>query len=198
MKILKEVRELNQKNLAVEMLKKLLEGSIKTMERTNLVKSEKFSEKLKKALNRYHNQAITNAEVIEELIKMAHEMKRFKDEERDLGLNEDEIAFYDALTADEVVKEFMTDEVLKKIAQELTVAIRNNETIDWSIRRSAQAGMRRIIKRLLAKYDYPPGNRKSALDIVMRQAEKMSGNVYEENFQLSKVAEDNQDYLLGE
>ena len=193
---LKEVRELNQKNLAVEMLKKLLEGSIKTMERTNLVKSEKFSEKLKIALNRYHNQAITNAEVIEELIKMAHEMKRFKDEERDLGLNEDEIAFYDALTADEVVKEFMTDEVLKKIAQELTVAIRNNVTIDWSIRRSAQAGMRRIIKRLLAKYDYPPGNRKSALDIVMRQAEKMSGNVYEENFQLSKVAEDNQDYLL--
>lgn len=117
------------------------------MERTNLVKSEKFSEKLKKALNRYHNQAITNAEVIEELIKMAHEMKKSKDEEKDLGLNEDEIAFYDALTADEVVKEFMTDEVLKKIAQELTVAIRNNVTIDWSIRRSAQAGMRRIIKK---------------------------------------------------
>ena len=195
---LEEVRGLKQKNLAAEMLKKLLEGSIKTMEKTNLVKAEKFSEKLKKALNKYHNQAITNAEVVEELIKMAHEMRQAKDEEKDLGLTADEIAFYDALTADDAVKEVMSDEVLKKIAQELAQAIRNNVTIDWSVRRSAQAGMRRIVKRLLAKYDYPPDNRKEAVDIVIRQAEKMSGNVYEENYSFSKVAEDNQDYLLGE
>ena len=193
---LEEVREIKQKNLAVEMLKKILEGSLKTMERTNIVKSEKFSEKLKKALNKYHNQAITNAEVIEELIKMANEMRSSKEEEKDLGLSEDEIAFYDALTADEAVKEFMTDETLKKIAQELTLAIRNNVTIDWSVRRSAQAGMRRIIKRLLKKYDYPPDKAKKAMNIVMRQAEKMSGNVYEDTFNFSKVAEDGQDYLM--
>jgi type I restriction enzyme R subunit len=194
---LEEVRGIKHKNLAVEMLKKLLEGNIKSMEKRNLVKSEKFSEKLKKALNKYRNQAITNAEVIEELIRMAHEMKKAREEEADLGLNEDEIAFYDALTADAVVKDFMEDEVLKKIAQELTLAIRNNITIDWSIRKSAQAGMRRIIKRLLKKYDYPPEHAKKALKIVMRQAEKMCGNVSVEDIQGDRVAEEKQDYILG-
>ena len=193
---LDEVREMKHKNLAVEMLKKLLEGNIKSMEKRNLVKSERFSEKLKKALNKYRNQAITNAEVIEELIRMAHEMKRAREEEKDLGLNEDEIAFYDALTADEVVKEFMEDETLKKIAQELTFAIKNNITIDWSVRKSAQAGMRRIIKRLLKKYDYPPEQAKNALKVVMRQAEKMCGNVNVEDIQYDKVAEEKQDYIL--
>lgn len=193
---LDEVREMKHKNLAVEMLKKLLEGNIKSMEKRNLVKSERFSEKLKKALNKYRNQAITNAEVIEELIRMAHEMKRAREEEKDLGLNEDEIAFYDALTADEVVKDFMEDETLKKIAQELTFAIKNNITIDWSVRKSAQAGMRRIIKRLLKKYDYPPEQAKNALKVVMRQAEKMCGNVNVEDIQYDKVAEEKQDYIL--
>ena len=193
---LEEVREIKHKNLAVEMLKKLLEGNIKTMERRNLVKSEKFSEKLRKALNKYRNQAITNAEVIEELIRMAHEMKESNEEERKLGLNEDEIAFYYALTADDAVKQFMDDEILKKIAQELTKAIRNNITIDWSIRRSAQAGMRRIIKRLLKKYNYPPEEAKNALKVVMRQAEKMCGNVYMEEIEYDKVAEEDQDYLM--
>lgn len=174
---LEEVRELKHKNLAVEMLKKLLEGNIKAMEKRNLVKSEKFSEKLKKALNKYRNQAITNAEVIEELIRMAKEMKEMREKENDLGLNEDEIAFYDALTSDDAVKDFMDDETLKKIAHELTIAIKNNITIDWSVRKSAQAGMRRIIKRLLKKYDYPPKQVKHALEVVMRQAELMCGNV---------------------
>lgn len=187
---LQEVRELKHKNLAVEMLKKLLEGNIKTMEKRNLVKSEKFSEMLKKALNKYRNQAITNAEVIEELINMANEMKRAKEEEADLGLSEDEIAFYDALTAEEAVKEFIEDDILKKIAQELTSAIRTNITIDWSIRKSAQAGMRKIIKRLLKKYDYPPGQVKQALEVVMRQAEKMCGNVYGEELWSDRVAEE--------
>ncbi|PLX01131.1 MAG: DEAD/DEAH box helicase [Marinilabiliales bacterium] len=193
---LNEVRVMKHRNLAVEMLKKLLEGNIKTMEKRNLVKSEKFSEKLKKALNKYRNQAITNAEVIEELIRMAHDMKKAKEEEKDLGLNEDEIAFYDALTADEVVKEFMNDETLKKIAQELTLAIKNNITIDWSVRKSAQAGMRRIIKRLLKKYDYPPEQAKNALKVVMRQAEKMCGNVNVEDIQFDKETEEKQDYIL--
>lgn len=191
---LEEVRQIKHKNLAVEMLKKLLEGNIKTMERTNLVKSERFSEMLKRALNKYRNQAITNAEVIEELIRMANEIKRAKEEEKDLGLNEDEIAFYDALTADEVVREFTSDEVLKKIAQELTRSIKNNITIDWSVRKSAQAGMRRIIKRLLKKYDYPPKQAEEALDIVMRQAEKMCGYVEIDDMEYEMVAEDGLEY----
>lgn len=193
---LNEVREMKQKNLAVEMLKKLLEGNIKAMERRNLVKSEKFSEKLMKALNKYRNQAITNAEVIEELIKMAHEIKKMKDDEAELGLSDDEIAFYDALTADEIVKEFMEDETLKLIAHELTVAIRKNITIDWSIRKSAQATMRKIIKRLLKKYDYPPDHAIKAMQVVMRQAEKMCGYVYEEEVWYGRVAEDASEFNI--
>lgn len=173
---LEEVRQLKHKNLAVEMLKKLLEGNLKSMEKRNLVKSEKFSEKLKKALNKYRNQAISNAEVIEELIRMAKEIKEMQDKEKDLGMNDDEVAFYDALTADEAIKEFMDDDTLKKIAHELTSAIKNNITIDWSVRISAQAGMRRIVKRLLKKYDYPPNQARQALSVVMRQAELMCGN----------------------
>ncbi|MFZ7121942.1 MAG: type I restriction enzyme endonuclease domain-containing protein [Eubacteriaceae bacterium] len=144
---------------------------VKSIERTYIVKSEMFSEKLKKALYKYRNQAITNAEVIEELICMAHELKKMKEEHASLGLSEDEIAFYDALTADDIMKEFLEDETLKKIARELTVAIRNNITIDWSVRKSAQACMRRIIERLLKKYDYPPEQAKKAMETVMRQAE---------------------------
>jgi len=193
---LNEVREMKQKNLAVEMLKKLLDGNIKAMEKRNLVKSEKFSEKLKKALNKYRNQAITNAEVIEELIKMAHEIKKMKEDEASLGLSEDEIAFYDALTADEIVKEFMEDETLKLIAHELTVAIRKNITIDWSIRKSAQATMRKIIKRLLKKYDYPPDHAIKAMQVVMRQAEKMCGYVYEEEVWYGHVAEDDGEFNI--
>ncbi|KGN00299.1 DEAD/DEAH box helicase [Clostridium novyi A str. 4570] len=193
---LEEVKNIKHKNLAVEMLKKLLQGNLKSMEKRNLVKSERFSEKLKKALNKYRNQAITNAEVIEELIEMAKEMKYVKDKEKELGLNEDEIAFYDALTADDIVKEFMDDETLKKIAQELTMSIRNNITIDWSVRKSAQAGMRRIIKRLLKKYDYPPEQATLALQVVMRQAERMCGNFDMDEIICDRVAEDEGEYLV--
>ena len=193
---LEEVKGMKEKNLAAEMLKKLLEGNLKAMERTNLVKSEKFSEKLKKTLNKYRNQAITNAEVIEELIKMAHDLKNMKTREEELGLNSDEIAFYDALTDDDAVKEFMTDETLKMIAHELTYAIRRNISIDWSIRKSAQAGMRRIIKRLLKKYDYPPDKSKKALETVLRQAELMCGNVDFSDEEYQMVAENTNNYNI--
>ena len=188
---LEEVREMKEKNLAVEMLKKLLEGNIKAVERTNLVKSEMFSEKLKKSLNKYRNQAITNAEVIEELIRLAHELKHMKDQQKNSGLSDDEIAFYDALTADDIVKEFMEDETLKKIAKELTRAIQRNISIDWSVRKSAQAGMRKIIKRLLKYYDYPPEHAKKALETVMRQAEKMCIN--QMDFVLMEIAAEKED-----
>lgn len=193
---LEEVKGMKEKNLAAEMLKKLLEGNLKTMERTNLVKSEKFSEKLKKTLNKYRNQAITNAEVIEELIRMAQELKNMKTREEELGLSEDEIAFYDALTSDEAVKEFINDETLKKIAHELTGAIRRNISIDWSVRKSAQAGMRKIIKRLLKKYDYPPDKAKKALETVMRQAELMCGNVDVADLTVAMAAEDSREYRV--
>lgn len=191
---LQEVKELQHKNLAVEMLKKLLEGNIKSMEKRNLVKSEKYSDKLKKALNKYRNQAITNAEVMEELIRMAKDMKKAREEEEDLGLNEDEIAFYDALTSDQIVKDLMDDETLKKIANELTLAIKRNISIDWHVRTSAQAGMRRIIKRLLKKYDYPPKQVKNALEVVMRQAELMCGSVKVEDMQANLAAESSEGY----
>ena len=191
---LEEVRAMKQKNLAAEMLRKLLEGNLKAMEKTNLVKSEKFSEKLKKTLNKYRNQAITNAEVIEELIKMAHEMKNMKTREQELGLNSDEVAFYDALTDDDAVKEFITDETLKLIAHELTIAIRRNVSIDWSIRKSAQAGMRKIIKRLLKKYDYPPDKSKKALETVLKQAELMCGNIDYNDKEWETAAEDKAKY----
>ncbi|MGN4750251.1 type I restriction endonuclease subunit R [Bacillus cereus group sp. MYBK220-1] len=191
---LEEVRQLKHKNLAVEMLKKLLEGNLKVMEKRNLVKAEKFSEKLKKALNKYRNQAITNAEVIEELIRMAQEIKEMREKENNLGLNDDEVAFYDALTADDIVKEFIDDAILKRIAQELTNAIKSNITIDWSVRKSAQAGMRRIIKRLLKKYDYPPNQAENALKVVMRQAELMCGNIAPIDASLQHVAETKKEY----
>ncbi|MDU4910064.1 type I restriction endonuclease subunit R [Clostridium baratii] len=193
---LEEVRGMKEKNLAAEMLRKLLEGNLKMMEKTNLVKSEKFSEKLKKTLNKYRNQAITNAEVIEELINMAHEYRNIKTREEELGLSTDEIAFYDALTEDDAVKEFMTDDTLKKIAHELTYAIRRNISIDWSIKKSAQAGMRKIVKRLLKKYDYPPDKAKKALETVIRQAELMCGNIDIDELELDMVAESNGEYIV--
>jgi len=177
---LEEVRSIKYKNLAVEMLKKLLEGKIKAIEKRNLVKSEKFSEKLEKALKKYKNQAITNVEVIEELINLAKEIQKAREEDISLGLSEDEIAFYDALTADDAVKLFMSDDVLKQIAHELTEAIRSNITVDWSKRTMARAKMRIIIKRLLKKYNYPPKQAEKAMDIVMKQVEKMCENEVEE------------------
>ena len=174
---LEEIKNIKHKNLAVEMLKKLLEGNIRLMEKRNVVKSEKFSDKLHKSLNKYRNQAITNTEVIEELIKMANELREARAFEQDLGLSEDEIAFYDALTDDDIVKEVMSDEILKNIAQELSDTIRRQVNVDYNVRANLQAGMRNTIKRLLKKYDYPPKQAKHAIEIVMRQTELMSENI---------------------
>lgn len=201
---LAEVKGITHKNLAVEMLKKLLEGNLKLMEKKNLVKAEKFSEKLQKSLNKYRNQAITNVEVMEELIRMANELRDMANEENNLGLSEDEIAFYYALTDDAMVKELMNDETLIKIAQELAQAIRVNVTIDFNVRKSSQAGMRRIIKRLLKKYDYPPESARKALETVMKQTELMCENEANriaerkesKNTYTSMVAESSEEYLV--
>ncbi|AUD13078.1 MULTISPECIES: type I restriction endonuclease subunit R [unclassified Planococcus (in: firmicutes)] len=174
---LEEIRHLQHKNVAVEMLKKLLDGKLKVMERSNLVKSERYSEKLQRALQKYRNQGITNVEVIEELIRLAYDIKKEDDAENELGLNKDEVAFYTALTDNEKVNEMMGDETLIKIAQELTSKIRANVSVDWTVRKDAQAAMRRLVKRLLKEHGYPPFQQKVAVETVLRQAELMSTNV---------------------
>lgn len=174
---LQKIAEMKQKNLAIEMLRRLLMDEIKVYERTNLTKSELFSERMKKLMNKYRNGLITNAEVVEELVKMAKEMRDAAKAGNDLGLTPDEVAFYDAITRPENIKDFYSNKELIKITHELTDMIRKSSTIDWQLKEQAQARMRSMIKRLLRKYDYPPKDRKIAMDIIFRQAVRMSEDV---------------------
>lgn len=168
-KFLDEIAKMKEKNLAVEILKKLLAEQISCYRRTNFVKSEKFSELIQAAMNKYINGLITNAEVIEELLKIA---KQIKEGSQPIGdLNDEEIAFYDALTKPQAVKDFYKNEELINMTKELTDSLRRNKTIDWQKKESARANMRRIIKRLLKKYNYPPEETQDALQTVMTQCE---------------------------
>lgn len=168
-KFLDEISKMKEKNLAVEILKKLLAEQISCYRRTNFVKSEKFSELIQAAMNKYINGLITNAEVIEELLKIA---KQIKEGSQPVGdLNDEEIAFYDALTKPQAVKDFYKNEELINMTKELTDSLRRNKTIDWQKKESARANMRRIIKRLLKKYNYPPEETQDALQTVMTQCE---------------------------
>lgn len=189
---LDEVRNLKYKNLAAELLKRLIEGKIKIMARKQLVESKKFSEMLKEALNRYTNQAITNIEIIEELIKMAKDMESAMKRGEDLGLSEDELAFYDALCVNDAAVKIMGDEILKQIAHDLAESIRKNITVDWKLKESVRARMRTIIKGLLRKYGYPPDQQEYALKTVMEQAELLCENEsydIDESYGLAMVAE---------
>lgn len=170
---LKEVEKIKYKNLAIEMLRKLIEGKIKYSSKKNIVVSEKFSDKLQKAMNSYRNKALTSIEIMDELIKMAKELMETGKEGDALGLSEDEIAFYDALTRDEKVKEILGDEILIQIVKDLTDTIKKNITIDWYDKESVQAQMRRSIRRLLRKYDYPPEDVEDATELVLKQAKFM-------------------------
>ena len=168
-KFLDEIAKMKEKNLAVEILKKLLAEQVSCYRRTNFVKSEKFSELIQAAMNKYINGLITNAEVIEELLKIA---KQIKEGSQPIGdLNDEEIAFYDALTKPQAVKDFYKNEELINMTKELTDSLRRNKTIDWQKKESARANMRRIIKRLLKKYNYPPEEAQDALQTVMTQCE---------------------------
>ncbi len=201
---LKSIQKMKQKNLAAEMLQKLLADSIKDYRRTNLVKSELFSEKMEKLMKKYRNGLITNAEVVEELLRLAEEMRKAKDEGSDLGLSMEEQAFYDAITRPENIKDFYSNQQLVNMTHELTEMLRKNRTIDWQLKDQARARMRSMIKRLLKKYKYPPEDQKAALDMVLKQAENMNGNVIEYDFhnednlnnndRLLKVAEEKSDY----
>ena len=162
---------MKEKNLAVELLKKLIAEQVSVYRRTNVVKSEKFSERIQSALNRYLNGMLTNEEVIEELMKMAKDIADANAEGEKLGLNAEELAFYDALTKPQAIKDFYQNDELIAITKELTEMLRKNRTIDWQKKESARAGMRKMVKRLLKKYKYPPEGMEDAVKTVMSQCE---------------------------
>ena len=171
------LKNMKNKNIAAELLKKLLEGNIRLFKRTNLVKAELFSEKMEAIMNKYNNRLITSAEVIEELLKLSQEVVESRNEGKEKGLTEDEYAFYDALVKEPNVLKEMQDDVLIKLAHELTETVRKNRTVDWEKKESARAFMRREIKRLLRKYHYPPEKADNAVQTVVKQAELMSENM---------------------
>jgi type I restriction enzyme, R subunit len=170
-RFLAEVRGLKHKNVAAELLEKLLKNELKVRAKRNLVQSQLFSEKLKKTLNAYHNRAIATQEVIEELIKLAKEMDAATKRGENLGLTDDEVAFYDALAVNESAVEAMGDDKLKVIAAELITQVRKSVTIDWTLRESARARIRVMVKRILNKYGYPPDLQEEAVRTVLQQAE---------------------------
>jgi type I restriction enzyme R subunit len=171
---LAEVRGLKHKNVAAELLAKLLGDEIKLRAKRNLVQSREFSEMLKKTLNAYHNRAIATQEVIEELIKLAKEMDAATKRGEDLGLNDEEIAFYDALAANESAVQAMGNDELKVIAAELVTQVRKSVSIDWTLRESARARIRVMVKRILKKHGYPPDLQEEATKTVLAQAELLS------------------------
>jgi type I restriction enzyme R subunit len=173
---LEEIKGMKQKNLAVELLNRLIQGSIKTFSRRNLVQSKKFSELLVAALRKYQNRAIETTQVIMELIELAKQISKAEKRGESTGLTPDELAFYDALAENESAREVMGEDILKQIARDLTVSIKNNISVDWAIRESVQAKMKMIIKRLLKKYGYPPDKTAKAVDIVMEQTKLMCQN----------------------
>lgn len=175
-KFLEEISKMKEKNLAVELLKKLIAEQVHIYRRTNVVKSEKFSEIIQGVMNKYLNGMLTNEEVIEELLKMAKQIRDAHKAGDQLGLSEDELAFYDALTKPQAIKDFYENDELIAITKELTEALRKNRTIDWQKRNSERAKMRMMIKKLLKKHRYPPKGMEDAVKTVMTQCELWTDN----------------------
>ena len=199
---MEKIRRMKHKNIAAEMLRKLLEDNIRVFARTGVVKSQLFSEKMQKLLKMYNNRLITSAEVIEELLNLSKEMAEAYKAGDEKGLSVEELAFYDALVADPEVLRKMQDKVLIEMAQELTELIRRSRTVDWDKKESARAYMRTQVKHLLRKYKYPPEKARGAVDIVIKQAELMSSNIkpratvyeFQTGTGLSMVAEESVPY----
>lgn len=168
---LEEVRKFPKKNLAVELLKKLLKDEIRTKTRHNIVESRSFTEMLEKTVRGYQNRAIETAQVIEELINIAKELKKAQSRGEKLGLSDKELAFYDALETNDSAVKVLGDELLKQIARDLADTVRKNTSIDWSIKSSSRAKLRVMVKRVLRKYDYPPDKQEKATNTVLEQAE---------------------------
>jgi len=171
---LEDVANMKYKNLAVELLERLLRDDIKTKTRTNVVQEKKFSDRLQATLNKYHSRAIETAQIIEELIQMAKDFAKASKHGEELGLNFDELAFYDALAENESAMREMGDETLKSIAQELTKKLRSSVGVDWQKRDSVRAKMRNMIRIILIRYKYPPDKQPEAIKLVMKQAEVLS------------------------
>ena len=178
-KFLEEVANMKEKNLAVELLKKLIAEQVSVYRRTNVVKSEKFSEIMQRSLNAYLNGMLTNEEVIEEMLNLAKQIAAAQKEGEQLGLSADELAFYDALTKPQAIKDFYNNEELIAITKELADTLRKNKTIDWQKRESARAKMRMLIKKLLKKHKYPPEGMEDAVQTVMLQCELWTDNIME-------------------
>ena len=176
-KFLDEIAKMKERNLAVEILKKLLAEQVSLYRRTNLVKSEKFSDMLSRAMKAYLNGMLSNEEVITELMKMAKDMANAHAQGDAMGLSAEELAFYDALTRPEAVKDFYENKDLVELTHELTEMLRKNRTIDWQKKESARAGMRRMVKKLLKKYKYPPEGLEDAIATVIGQCEMWTDSI---------------------
>lgn len=174
---LKEVAAMKHKNLAIEMLRRLIEGKIKDYNRKSIVQAQRFSELFQKALNGYLNGHLTNVEVIEELRKIAQEIIKNRQEAEEMGLNDEEMAFYEAISRPQAVRDFYTHEQLISLTRELTEELRRNRSIDWQIKESARAQMRSSVRRLLKRYKYPPDEVPDATDTVIRQCEMWTDNI---------------------
>ena len=173
---LAEIAKMKEKNLAVELLKRLIAEQIQLYKRTNVVKSEKFSVIIQEAMNRYLNGMLTNEQVIEELLNLAKQIQQAKEEGDELGLSSEELAFYDALTKPQAIKDFYENDELIAITKELTEALRKNKTVDWQKRQAARAKMRMMIKKMLKKHRYPPEGMEDAVQTVMTQCELWTDN----------------------
>jgi type I restriction enzyme R subunit len=171
---LEEVRQLPQRNFAVELLQRLLNDDIKSRSRTNVILEKKFSDRLLATLSRYRSRAIESAQVIEELIAMAKELREATKRGEDLGLNESELAFYDALANNESAVRQLGDDILRKIALELTDKLRNSTSVDWQKRESVRARLRNLVRITLRRHKYPPDQQEAAISLVIEQAERLS------------------------
>jgi type I restriction enzyme R subunit len=173
---LAQVKNLPEKNLAVELLERLLEGEIKSRFASNLVQEKKFSELLSNVVTRYQNRSIETAQVMQELVEMAKKFRDAANRGEQLGLTDDEVKFYDALATNESAVRELTDGTLKKIAHELTENLRKNITVDWSARESVRATLRLMVKRVLRKYKYPPDQQELTVELVLKQAEALGAD----------------------
>ena len=171
---------MKHKNVALELLKKLLNDEIKTRARRNIVEARAFSAMLEQTIKKYQNRSIEAAQVITELIDIAIEIRESKNRGEKLNLTEDELAFYDALVDNGSAKEVLGDETLKQIAKELTEKVKQNTSIDWTLRESVKSKLKVLVKRLLRKYGYPPDKQEKATELVLEQAELVSKNWVEQ------------------
>lgn len=175
-KFLEEIAQMKQKNFAVELLRKLIAEQIRIYQRTNTVRANKFSEILSGSMSNYLKGMLTNEQVIEELLQVARDIANGEDDAKRLNLSTEELAFYDALTKPEAIKDFYTNDQLIAITRELTDMLRTNKSVDWNLKESARAAMRKMVKRLLRKYKYPPEEENNAMDVIMAQCELWSEN----------------------